>query len=79
VSETPINRFEDFTHSSELKELIPNEDFRRLLRKLADICEGLQNRTSKELPFGIYFFDKQPLLRSLEEAVQLVVNMRVVK
>jgi len=71
-----IDEFHDYTHTPELKATIRNEDFRNLIRKIADICQSLKNLTSNSLPFGIYSFDKPKLVRELREITEYAINLR---
>jgi len=78
MEKTQISKFEDYTHSPQIKKDVKNEDFRMLIRHLADLCEGLQNMTSGQaLPFGVYIFDKETILKKLEDALKFVYALRV--
>ena len=57
---TPIDKCQDYTHSKEFKESMANTDLKKVMRKLADALQRLQNITSTELAKGIYEFDLHP-------------------
>ena len=75
---TEIDRFHDFTHTDRLKSTIKNEDFRHIIRRLADVIQYLENSTSNTLPFGIYDFDKIRLVEELQEITKYAEHLREV-
>jgi len=73
---TMIDKFHGFAHSVELESVCPNPTIRRVVLKLADVLQYLQNCTSNtELmgpEGGIFHFDADSVKEKLRDVTLLL-------
>ena len=72
---TKIDEFHAWTHTREIEEVIQNETIRHMMRKVADLAQGLKNCNSNYMAkIGIMYFDEDKLTKRIEELLAVVKN-----